>query len=579
MCGFAGMMALAGRSVDPALLRRMNQALGHRGPDGQGQYIQDTLGLTHCRLSIIDLEGGAQPLFDNHGRVLVANGEVYNSPELRQEFPVYPFATGSDCEVCLPLYDRNGVGFAAALRGMYGLALFDPQSERLLLARDPFGIKPLYYAQGPWGIVFASEAQAILATGLVSPEVLPDRRAELLQVHFTVGAKTIFAGIERVLPGETLVIQKGRIVARQQISALPAGQHDGGLDALDRVLEDSVRVHQRSDVPYGMFLSGGLDSSALLALMARLNQTPVLAFTAFFPQTSVHDESAHAAQLAQSVGAEHICVPFVEQDFWTLLPKVAALMDDPVADYAILPTYKLAAEASRQVKVILSGEGGDEMFGGYGRYRGAMRPWPFTRRMLRQGSFDGLNLFRPEVLSGWRAGIAQVEQQIATQARQERWSRLQRAQAMDCADWLPNDLLLKADRCLMAHGLEGRVPFLDRDVAKFAFALPDWRKIEKRLGKWILRQWLEKFFPLSHPFSRKRGFTVPVSTWIAARPEVGERIAQQAGIAEIASAEVVKDLFRSKDAKVGMACWILLFYALWHEHHIVGRDAAAVLDG
>ncbi len=579
MCGFAGLMAPAGQTVDAAVLERMRRSIGHRGPDGHGQWLRGAVGLAHCRLSIIDLEGGAQPLRDTTGRVLVANGELYNFIELRREFSPELFTTASDCEVCLPLYARDGTRFVESLRGMYALALYDSVTQRLILARDPFGIKPLYYAEGPWGLVFASEPQAILASGLVMATVDPQRRAELLQINFTTGRQTIYRGIERVLPGETLVVEDGRITHRHILPPLPSGQQDGTVPDLERVLTDSVDVHQRSDVPYGMFLSGGLDSSALLALMARLNQTPVLAFTAHFPETAVHDESDHAAELARAVGAIHQVVPFTEADFWSLLPSVVAALDDPVADCATLPTYKLAAVAAQQVKVVLTGEGGDEMLGGYGRYRVAMRPWPFARRMLRRGNFDKLSVLRHDVLASWRQDIAVTERRIGQVAQANRWSRLQRAQAFDCAEWLPNDLLTKVDRTLMAHGLEGRVPFLDRMVARFAFALPDGRKVQKGMGKWILRQWLEQAMPLSKPFSRKRGFTVPVAEWIAHRPQVGERVAAQAGIAEIAAPEQVRDLFRHVNDKTGAACWSLLFYALWHQHHILGCDAAVVIDG
>jgi asparagine synthase (glutamine-hydrolysing) len=319
-----------------------------------------------------------------------------------------------------------------------------------------------------------------------------------------------------------------------------------------------------------MFLSGGIDSAAILALMARLNDTPVRAYTATFPGTDATDESAHARALARRTGALHIEVPVGEADFWESLPAIAAAVDDPVADYAIVPTFKLAAVAAQSVKVILSGEGGDELFGGYGRYRGAIRPWPFRRRMRTQGQMAGLGILRDETAS-WRAGYGKAEQ-----SAHRAWpgSRLMAAQALDCADWLPNDLLIKLDRCLMAHGVEGRVPFLDPAVAAFAFALPDSQKLHRGLGKWLLRRWLADALPEALPYSRKRGFTVPVERWLAGRPELGALLARQPAIQEICRPGTVETMFTTLDKKTGKAAWTLLFYALWHRCHIQGQKTS-----
>jgi len=573
MCGIAGVMT-PGSPPDPGVLDRLAEALAHRGPDGRGRHVAANVGMVQNRLSIIDLEGGRQPILDAAGNAIVANGEVYNYLELKADMAGQVFVTGSDCEPPLHLYAHQGVAFARSLRGMYAIAIHDARNGRLVLSRDPFGIKPLYLCEGEAGLGFASEAQALIAAGLVRPEIDPGVRAELLQLQFTTGTRTIFKGIRRLAAGETAVFEDGRLSAHRRIDALPAGGPDGDsldgrLDRLDGVLTESVDLHQRADVPYGMFLSGGIDSSVLLALMARLNPRGVLAFTAGFPGTSAHDERQHARELARITGARHVEVEFTEADFWDLLPQVAAAMDDPAADYACLPTFKLAREARREVKVILSGEGGDELFGGYGRYRHAMRPWPFAKPMRRRGTFDGLDVLRDGITDGWRDGIAAAERVEAGSGR----TRLQQAQAVDCADWLPNDLLTKADRCLMANGIEGRVPFLDPVVGAFAFSLPDHLKVRKGLGKWLLRKWLETALPAARPFDKKRGFTVPVADWIARRPEIGTLVAAQPGIAEICHPGRVVELFRSCGKDTGFACWTLLFYALWHQRHIVGAQS------
>ena len=555
------------------LLQRLGAALGHRGPDGQGTYRSGNVGMIQTRLAIIDLATGDQPLREPGGAALIANGEIYNYVELREQMRGAKFATQSDCEPPLLLYRRHGLDFVDHLRGMYAIALHDPDEKRLVLARDPFGIKPLYYVETPQGVAFASEPQALLEAGLTARSLDPSKRAELLELQFTTRAETVFYGVRRLLPGETIILSDGRVIERRRRAALPPGEPESdspedALSRLDAVLEDSVKVHQRSDVPYGMFLSGGIDSSVILAQMARLNPRPVTAFTAYFPDTPVADERHAAHAVAQAVRAEHIEVPITAGDFWRDLPRIAAAMDDPAADYACVPTFVLAAKAREAgLKVILSGEGGDEMFGGYGRYRSALRPWWLGGRIMRRrGTFDGLNLLR-ERGSGWRDGIEAAEITERTEGR----TRLQVAQAVDCADWLPNDLLTKLDRCLMAHGVEGRTPFLDPAVAKFAFRLPDKFKVRGRQGKYLLRQWLGRVLPAALSNAPKRGFTVPVASWIAAEGKrLGPLVAAQPGVEEIADPAAVRKVFTSDDKHAGFAAWVLLFYALWHRRHIVG---------
>ncbi|MCM0022207.1 MAG: asparagine synthetase B, partial [Tagaea sp.] len=267
MCGIAGLMTKDGSRPPQAALDAMRAALAHRGPDGSGVHVRDDVGLVHTRLSIIDLETGDQPLFAAGGTALVGNGEIYNYVELRAARADFPYRTKSDCESALAAHARDGAAFAEDLRGMYALALHDPRDGRLLLARDPFGIKPLYYAEDARGFAFASEPQALRAAGFGEAPPEPRARAQLLELQFVAGTATIFPGINRVAPGETLIVARGRILERRRRAALPAGApvargEAAALRDFDRVFEDSVRVHQRSDVPYGMFLSGGIDSAA-----------------------------------------------------------------------------------------------------------------------------------------------------------------------------------------------------------------------------------------------------------------------------------------------------------------------------
>ena len=572
MCGIAGLELRQGTTPDEAVLTAMTGALAHRGPDGSGLHLADNVGLAHTRLAIIDLVTGDQPLFAGPA-ALVANGEIYNYLELRSDNQIVT-TTNSDCEPPLHLYRRDGLeGFVQAMRGMYAIALHDRHARRLVLTRDPFGIKPLYIAEVAGGFAFASEPRALLQAGLVQPRIRREARDELLQLQFTTGAETIFDGIRRVLPGESIVVSDGAIIERQRRAALPEGgpeaiDEEQAIARFDAAFQDSVLLHQRSDVPYGLFLSGGIDSGAVLAMMARLNDRPVKAFTARFDIPGAADENAAAEAAARAVGADHATVAVNEAMVWRHLPEIVAAMDDPAADYAIIPTWFLARRARQEVKVVLSGEGGDEMLGGYGRYRSAMRPWWLGGRQPRAaGSFDHVTDVLREPPTAWRDGFAAAEAEAATPGR----TRLMAAQAADIAEWLPNDLLLKLDRCLMAHAVEGRTPFLDPGVAAACWRLPDQLKVRGRTGKWLLREWLSRHLPASRPFAPKQGFTVPVASWIAGvGDKLGPLVAAQPGVAEIAKPDRVAALFKAagSDKHRGFAAWHLLFYALWHRAHV-----------
>jgi asparagine synthase (glutamine-hydrolysing) len=566
MCGIAGVALRPGARLSPDVLAALAAALAHRGPDGAGVHVSERAGLVQTRLAIIDLATGDQPLFGADA-VLIGNGEIYNNHELRAALVPASFRTGSDCEP--PLYlARNEADFMGRLRGMFALAIDDAQAGVVKLLRDPFGIKPLYIAQTGLGIAFASEPQALIAAGLVARTIDADVLGELLQLQFITGRRTAFAGIERVAPGAMLTVRDGTIIASQTHDPIEAGEaprdEDAALAALDDVLAQSVEFHQRSDVPYGLFLSGGIDSAAMLALMARLNSEKVQTFTAGFDSASVADERGAAAATAAAVGARHERIEINEAMMWQHLPAIVSAMDDPVADYAIIPTWFLARHAAGSVKVVLSGEGGDEMFAGYGRYRAAARPWPFAKRIRARGAFDGLDVLRDAGLA-WRGGLDRAHD--AAQG-----SALVRAQREDIAEWLPNDLLIKLDRCLMAHGVEGRTPFLDREVARFAFALPDKLRTQRGFGKFLLRKWLERHLPAARPFARKQGFDVPVAAWIAGQgARLGDLVARSEIVSRLARPERVIALFgRAAEPRAGVACWRLLFLALWYHRHGLG---------
>ena len=340
------------------------------------------------------------------------------------------------------------------------------------------------------------------------------------------------------------------------------------LSRLDGVLEDSVRVHQRSDVPYGLFLSGGVDSASIATLMSRLNERPVTAFTCGFDVPEARDERGQAERVAKALNLDWRETTFGEEDFWRIAPLVAWALDDPTCDYATLPTFKLAEAAKGALTVVLTGEGGDELFGGYGRYRRALRPTWLGGRPAKPQMDTPFLKNGATVLHQWEGKVKAETSPGLTP--------LQQAQYADIVTWLPNDLLLKLDRMLMAHGLEGRTPFLDREVAAFAFNLPDRMKVRGKYGKYMLRKWLERHCPAAEPWAKKKGFTVPVAGWIAPRAgDLGPRIAGVRAVAETCDVEAVRAVFT--DPAQAHNRWPLMFFALWSRIHLEGADPKAAL--
>ena len=571
MCGIAGIVMRDGAPVDRAVLDRLASALHHRGPDSEGFHLDGGVALVDTRLAIVDVAGGRQPLFGPKGAALVANGEIYNAPELRQAMGSV-FATLSDCEPAVHLYEREGADYAAQLRGMYAIAIHDPATDRVLLSRDPFGIKPLYYVQTDTLFAFASEPQALFAAGLAQSVLRPGATVELMQLKHVTGVDTIFAGVERVAPGETLVLEGGRIVDRRRLATVPPRTHTRqrrapALAHFDAVMADSVAVHLRTDVPYGLFFSGGVDSTILLHLMRRLSATPVRALTIGYEGRDPADESFGALKAARALGADCTRVEMGADDFWRLAPRVAAAVDDPTADPAVLPTYVLGRAAREAgLKVVLSGEGADELFGGYARYRRATVPLIGGRDNGKSGVFDGVPALA-QAFEGWSRPFDALA--AASPGR----SRLDRLQALDCEERLPNSLLVKLDRCLMANSVEGRTPFLDREVAEFAATLPDHLRANPRHGKVLLRHWLARRAPQTRPFARKRGFNPPVGRWMHDRREaIASLVAAQPGVTAFADrAAVIRVFDAAREAP--QPAWSLLYYALWHATRILGRPA------
>lgn len=558
MCGIAGIIG------KPEGARALIEQLTHRGPDGI--RVEEVRGhsLAHARLSIIDLNTGWQPLHAA-GSTIIGNGEIYNYIELAEEFQLKDkLVTGSDFEPLLHIYAQEGERAFDRLRGMYAFCLIGGDG-RVWLMRDPFGIKPLYVKEYDGAVLFASEPRVF---GRAAPDTAIAR--QVAGLHYSVGAETAWPGVRRLAPGEIVEVVDGRLKPLRRRASIPPtkariSDEEQAIAALDTVLEDSVRVHQRADVPYGLFLSGGIDSTTIATMMARLNERPVVAYTCGFDAPSARDERAQAERVANALKLDWQETTFGEEDFWAIAPQVAWAMDDPVADYACLPTYKLAQAAKARLKVVLTGEGGDELFAGYGRYRRALRPALLGGRLAEPQLDDALP-GREATLAEWREAARAPET----------YSPLQRAQWSDIATWLPDDLLLKADRCLMAHGLEGRTPFLDPEVAAFAFHLPDRLKVRDRFGKYLLRAWLARHCPAAEPWAKKRGFTVPVADWIAPRAsELARSLPKVAAVRAACDEASVRAIF-TNDAHAASR-WPLLFLGLWGLTHVDGAPPGAAL--
>lgn len=553
MCGIAGAFFRepeSSKQYSEVEISKTLAVMKSRGPDDSGYFTDKNAVMLHTRLSIIDPGDGKQPMRDKKGNVLVFNGEIYNYPELKLALAgKYDFQTQCDTEIILALYNIFGLDFIEHLRGMYAFALYDPEKKEMIVARDSYGIKPLYIYEDDRKVVFGSEIKAIQRLTSQCPELAFDHVRQVMKYNYIRDMNTPWSNIKRIKPGKALVFKSCTQVDDYDMTPLPCTvqmnlSESEALEIFDKNIRESVDKHCLSDVGYGLFLSGGLDSTTLAVCLNKQDSRHLNCYTASFDVTRVADESDIAKKTAKDMGFTHSHIQFTQEDFWTYLPKIAAYMDDPVADYAILPTWKLAEYASAEQKVVLSGEGGDEMLAGYGRYRSYW--WKGLRRKF-QLSFGREHRNKNSQCARWC----------------KHWSRLQRHQARDFENWLPNDLLIKLDNCLMAHSLEGRTPFLDRDLAKALFTFPDHLKIRGKYGKYIQRKWLEKNYPNYPAFMKKQGFTVPVASWIEHERDRALR--------EILSSRFMQQMMSASEKEAlsnrsGIQLWPYLYLAFWSKN-------------
>jgi asparagine synthase (glutamine-hydrolysing) len=562
----------------------MGVALAHRGPDDRGIHIAGPVGLAQTRLSIIGLTTGHQPLVSEDGRLaLVANGEVYNYLELNTALQDQGrrLLTDSDSETILHAYAVRGLGFLDDLRGMYAFALHDVAAGRLILARDRLGIKPLFFARLPDRVAFASELKALLPILPWATEVNPRALRQFLQNQFATGEETIIAGIRRVLPGEALIVGGDLSVQRHRYwSALDVAPRAWELDdaqaELERLMDQAMREHMRSDVPFGLFLSGGADSAILAERLAALGAGPIKTFSVGFQGASRADELDEATRIAAYFGLEHQGLRLDLPRVLGRLPCTIWSADELMRDYASLPTSILAETAGSSLKVVFSGEGGDEVFAGYRRYRPSLAErWLKALGHPGSGGFRTRGQWAPRwsrrLFGGALESVTTPDWEpfaAAWRTTPRVWSDLQRRQFVDLVTALPDNLLVKTDRMLMAFGLEGRVPFLDHRLVELGLSLPDHLKVRGRQGKWLLKRWAAPRLPAGHLERPKQGFHVPVGDWLRGDLAVhlGQALMRNRGIRDWFRVERIPELVRARQAGRGggRELFGLMQFAIWH---------------
>ena len=565
MCGICGKLIFDPQGQVPRnLLKAMADAIRHRGPDDEGFYFSGQAGLGFRRLSIIDLSGGHQPLSNEDGTVwLVFNGEIYNYQELRKYLLAkgHIFKTQTDTEVIVHLYEELGEACVEKLRGMFAFAIWDDRQKVLFLARDRVGIKPLYYWLGKEALVFGSEIKAILADPEVQREVSPESIDKFLTFYYLPGEETLLRNIYKLAPGSHMMIRRGEPSIKQywDLRFVPVERTIPGAEAeLLALLDESVRLHMISDVPVGFLLSGGVDSTAMLSLASERTDRSISSFTVGFSDSGVTDERPYASLAARKYGTDHHEMTISARDFVDFLPKYVWHMEEPVCEPPAVALYYVSKLARDFVKVLISGEGGDEAFGGYQNYRSML--WLERLKKVFQplngvlsSSLSSLNhLFRSDRVAKYgplfnipfdhyyysrtssplcyfnnhanglySKDFAQLvdKQQSQSVARRilsdaPKADLINRMLYVDTKTWLPDDLLIKADKMTMANSIELRVPLLDHRVLEFAASLPGNYKVRGFTTKYILKRTLKKRVPAQILNRRKTGFPVPYDSWL-----------------------------------------------------------------
>jgi asparagine synthase (glutamine-hydrolysing) len=581
MCGIAGIMAFNGRPIITAELKAMTDRMVQRGPDDDGFFTTGSVGLGMRRLSIIDVEGGHQPLHNETGDLhLVLNGEIYNHIELRQQLVSrgHVFQTASDAEVVLHLYEEKGVDALAELNGMFAFALYDSRRQALWIARDRIGIKPLFYAVSQDRIVFASDVRALRSS--YSTNIEPQQVLKYLALSYVPGVETIWRGIQKLAPAHYLWLEGGKVALKRYWSLDGIGDWVGSVEEaqeqLEVLLRDAIKLQLRSDVPLGVFLSGGLDSSAIVALAAEQLPNPLRTFTIRFEGKRSADEG-FARKIAQRYATSHTEIPMGPAEAAVAIDELLSMLDEPLSDSALLPAYWLSKAArNKGVKVLLNGAGGDEIFGGYGRHwpaRLGSPTWvaeslPHPLRRIVVGAWS---MFQPHravrainPVFAWAASTSGINLHTARQLLRDpghyaelistlqveyhslvsSTSKLNYAHTrmnLDLQKYLPEDVLSLTDKATMAASVEGRVPLLDHRLVEFAFSLPTGINLLNHEPKGMFKSVMANRLPADLLNRRKEGFNAPDEVWLQ-----DDRVIDLAGELLGASTPILDELINPK---------------------------------
>lgn len=618
------MYELGGGSPDRRILERMTGLLAHRGPDDAGHYIAGRIGLGHRRLSIIDLsEGGHQPMSNDDGSLWITyNGECYNYRELARELRAagVSLRTQSDTEVLLRLYERDGERFLERVDGMFALAIWDSRRQSLFLARDRIGVKPLYYYAGPRRFTFASEMKALLADPALPLEIDRGALGDYLYFLSIPDPRSILKGLRKLLPGHYLKVTPEGLLEKRYWDVRIAPRADMSIDEACQQFEGrfraAVEAHMVADVPVGAFLSGGVDSSSVVAVAQLAAGSPLQSFSITFPGLAEFDESAFAAQAAAHSGARHREFPLTP-NLVDALPRIAWHADEPFAVSSAFALYFLAQHAREHVKVVLSGDGADELFAGYvwrhsdfadlsrlqripalraaasmPAVRALQKRLPAGVRWRLPGLQGDAERFvqsfacykrheidelllpscRREVIRSWESNIVQRYLDSAAPGEQ-----LAGKLYAEMKTTLVSEMLTKLDRMTMAHGLEARVPFLDHHLVEWAFTVPAQHKLQGREGKLLVKRAMAKYVPQANLYRPKQGFNVPLKPWLRAelkefiRDQLApERIARR-GLMRPERVSALLDAHFSGKAEASNRIFALLMLDLWMQHFVDAR--------
>ena len=621
MCGIVGLFDTVGRSdLDRALLTRMNDTHTHRGPDGYGEFVDAGIGLGHRRLSIIDLSGGAQPLFNEDETVVVVfNGEIYNFQGLSDELIAagHTFKTRSDTEVIVHAWEEWGADCVDRFRGMFAFAIWDRRQETLFLARDRLGIKPLYYAVLPnQTLIFGSELKSLLVHPALERKLDPAAVEEYFAYGYVPDPKTIYSAVKKLAPGHTLKWRWGEGMPRPHqywdVSFEASDHRDEGelCEDLIEQLREAVRLRMIADVPLGAFLSGGVDSSAVVAMMAGESNDPVNTCSISFADPKF-DESRYAQLVADRYKTDHF-VDQVDPDAFDLVDRLANMYDEPFADSSAMPTYRVCGLARKRVTVALSGDGGDEIFAGYRRYRWhnyEERVRQFLSDAIRQPLFGFLGAAYPKMdwapkplrakstfqaigrdtIGGFFHSVSVLYDGVRRPLYSDSFNRelqgyharevlegvmrsapaddhTSRVQYADLKTYLPGDILTKVDRASMAHSLEVRVPVLDHKFVEWSARVPVSLKLNGREGKYIFKKALEPHLGNDILYRSKMGFSVPLGTWFKGplrdrvRTALCGDVLADTGMFDMTQIRTIVDQHQSGAREHSAVMWALLMF-------------------